>query len=58
MKSTQLRDAFIGRARQGHDLIGCSETIGRLVINQFVRCEHCHWNARVQNWSSDQFHVL
>jgi len=25
-KSTQLHDAFIGRARQRHDLIGCSET--------------------------------
>jgi len=25
-KSTQLHEAFIGRARQHHDLIGCSET--------------------------------
>jgi len=28
-KSTQLHDAFIGHARQRHDLIGCSETTRR-----------------------------
>jgi len=32
-----LHDAFIGQARQRRDLIGCSETIGRLVLGQFVR---------------------
>ena len=25
-KSTQLQDAFIGHARQRHDVIGCGET--------------------------------
>ena len=48
---------FIGHARQRHDLIGCSET-RRLVLSQFVRCEHSHWNVglRVHNCrSSVQF---
>ena len=37
--STQLHDAFIGRARQRHDLIGCSETgagVARRVLNTCV----------------------
>ena len=47
-KSTQLHDAFIGHARQRHDLIGCSETRTvsalntcfpmRLFILEFANC--------------------
>jgi len=29
-------------------------TPGRLVLSQFVRCEHSHWNTRVQSWISVQ----
>jgi len=29
--------------------------LGRLVPSQFVRREHFHCNARIQNWSSVQF---
>jgi len=42
-KSTQLHDAFIGRARQRHDVIGCSETrsvIANWSLVQFMCCEH------------------
>jgi len=38
-KLTQLHGAFIGRARQRHDLIGCSETrsVGaRSVQNTYI----------------------
>ena len=26
--------------------------LGRLVLSQFVRCEHSRWNTRVWKWSS------
>ena len=25
------------------------------MLSEFVRCEHSHWNTRVQNWSLVQF---
>jgi len=33
-KSTQLHDAFIGRARQRRGLIGCGE-LGRFMFSEF-----------------------
>jgi len=26
--------------------------LGRLVLSQFVRCEHSRWNIRLHSWSS------
>jgi len=50
-KSTQLHDAFIGHARQLHDLIGCSETrtfgapVGMYVFRtEFVQFSSCAVN--------------
>jgi len=49
-KSTQLHDAFIGHARRRHQLIGCGETIGRLVLGQFstraLQCCCSYWSSR------------
>jgi len=40
---TQFR-AFIARAHQRH-----AAKLGRLVLSQYLRrCEHTHWNTRVQ----------
>jgi len=44
-KSTRLNDAFIGHARQRHDLTRCSET--RTVSAQSVMHEHMHSSATV-----------
>jgi len=43
----QLHDAFIGHARQRHDMT--APKLERLVLSKFVRCEHFHWKACVQN---------
>jgi len=32
--------------------------LGRLVLSRFVRCEHCRWKARVQNWTCEQALLL
>ena len=29
--------------------------LGRMVLSQFVRCEHSRWNTRVQNWNLVRF---
>jgi len=36
----------------GVTILLAAAKLGRLVLSQFVRCEHCRWNARVQNCAS------
>jgi len=36
----------------GVTILLAAAKLGRIVLSQFVRCEHCRWNARVQNCAS------